>query len=382
MLKDGSIKHGRVRGFKTPEEAEESYYKHLEAFENERRKFLIPKANKEIKFKDYLVYWFEEIYSKKVQSTTLMVLSFSLYEYIIPNIQYDIKLRLVTVSYVEEIINRIQLNSCSIANKARETLYLAFKDAVSENYVSTNVISRVKKYRNDKKPIVILKKEELKKLLAIVSKDNWYLEILLALFCGLRKGEILALKFPDFDIDKQTVTIQRQVAYEYKLKKESFGIEQSRQVIRDPKTKNSFRTIRVPQLIMEQLKIRKQKIDIEKKQFEDYEKEEYISIHKNGKRSGLPSLNTYLYRTSLKYGIRKISVHGLRHMFATILIEQGVSLAKISALLGHSSVHTTFDFYLDVMEEKEKISSFMNNTYTSEETYDEQSIQSKELYWL
>ena len=57
-----------------------------------------------------------------------------------------------------------------------------------------------------------------------------------------------------------------------------------------------------------------------------------------------------------------------------------VSLAKISALLGHSSIHTTFDFYLDVMEEKEKISSFMNNTYTSEETYDEQSIQSKELY--
>lgn len=42
-------------------------------------------------------------------------------------------------------------------------------------------------------------------------------------------------------------------------------------------------------------------------------------------------------------------------MFATILIEQGVSLAKISGLLGHSSVNTTFEYYCDVMDENEKI---------------------------
>lgn len=51
-------------------------------------------------------------------------------------------------------------------------------------------------------------------------------------------------------------------------------------------------------------------------------------------------------------------------MFATILIEQGVSLAKISGLLGHSSVNTTFEYYCDVMDENEKIIAFMNNTFT------------------
>jgi len=98
--------------------------------------------------------------------------------------------------------------------------------------------------------------------------------------------------------------------------------------------------------------------------------------------------NTYYYNFNQlffqtvvdEYNDRSTKAHNFILMNESSLKYTKVSLAKISALLGHSSIHTTFDFYLDVMEEKEKISSFMNNTYTSEETYDEQSIQSKELY--
>lgn len=53
-------------------------------------------------------------------------------------------------------------------------------------------------------------------------------------------------------------------------------------------------------------------------------------------------------------------------MFATILVEQGVPLAKISGLLGHSSVNTTFEYYCDVMDEKEKIIAFMNDAFAPE----------------
>ncbi len=53
-------------------------------------------------------------------------------------------------------------------------------------------------------------------------------------------------------------------------------------------------------------------------------------------------------------------------MFATILVEQGVPLVKISGLLGHSSVNTTFEYYCDVMDEKEKIITFMNDAFIPE----------------
>ena len=51
-------------------------------------------------------------------------------------------------------------------------------------------------------------------------------------------------------------------------------------------------------------------------------------------------------------------------MYGTILTEQNVELAKISALLGHDSIHTTFEFYCDVMEDTENINAYMNNEFT------------------
>jgi site-specific recombinase XerD len=53
-------------------------------------------------------------------------------------------------------------------------------------------------------------------------------------------------------------------------------------------------------------------------------------------------------------------------MYATILTEQGVPLMKVSALLGHSSIHTTFEYYCEIMDEQERIISFMNDSFVPE----------------
>lgn len=78
-------------------------------------------------------------------------------------------------------------------------------------------------------------------------------------------------------------------------------------------------------------------------------------------------MNKYIENQCKKNSIPKITVHGLRHLYAIILIEQRVPIPKISDLLGHSSVHTTFDFYLNVISEREKITAFMNNTFAIKE---------------
>ncbi len=225
-------------------------------------------------------------------------------------------------------------------------------------------------YRRGKTNIVILTKEEIKKFLAATcSSETWYLEILLALFCGLRKGEIRGLKFSDFNHKNKTVKISRQLANKYELDVNNFKVKKLTFVEKDPKTENSFRTLRVPDIIWEELDRRKKVVELNKRKYQDdYIDNDYISCKKDGVPHSATGLNSYITKQCKINGIRNITVHGLRHLYATILIEQGVPIHKISALLGHSSIHTTFDIYLDIICEKEKIIAFMNNTFVTEES--------------
>jgi len=113
------------------------------------------------------------------------------------------------------------------------------------------------------------------------------------------------------------------------------------------------------------LEKRRKRIEYERNRYgEGYEDNNLISCQNNGKPHYLASLNNELNRICKLVELPHITVHGLRHMYATILLERGVTLAKISALLGHSSINTTFDFYADVMEENEKIMEFMNTEFS------------------
>ena len=150
---------------------------------------------------------------------------------------------------------------------------------------------------------------------------------------------------------------------EYELEEKEFLIKNRIFKTKDPKTENSFRTLKVPKIIVDELVKRKEKVDALKANRTDFKDNDYISCQEDGLPHHFTSLNKFLSKICARNGIPKRTVHGLRHMYATILIEQGVSIAKISALLGHSSVHTTFDFYCDVMAEKEKMIAYMNNTF-------------------
>ncbi len=368
LLDSGKTKYGRLGGFKTPEEAEESYYKCLAEYEEQCRNYIVPIIDKEILLKDHLIFWFENIFSHRAESTTVMVTSYTIYDLIIPNLPYEIKTRLVTSDYINEMLDKIDKLGKTTANKSRETLSMFFKDAILDNILTVNPVDSAKEYPRGKTKITILKKEEIKVFLELSHKDNWYLEILLALFCGLRKGEIMGLKFSDFNLEKQTVKINRQLALEYVMEKEDYKIKSRELVERDPKTDNSFRTLRVPKIIIEELIKRKELINQNKELLkEDYIDKDYISCQMNGTPHATTSLNSYIKNICLRNGIPQVTVHGLRHIYATILIEQGVALPKISALLGHSSIHTTFDIYCDVISAREKITAFINNKFAVEE---------------
>lgn len=363
---DGSIKYSKKGGFATSEEADKSYRRHEDEFKKAYRAYhLAHQINTEVTLKDYLIYWFEEIFSQRIETTTRMVGAYAVYDLILPNIEYDIKVRFTNVEYLDALLERVAKVSASAGNKGREILNMAMKEAVIGGYIKTNPVIGTKPYKRQKPKITILSKEKIKVLLKASSENNWYLEILLGLFCGLRKGEILGLKFSDLDMEKRTVTIRRQIASDPLIKKGSGSkIDNYGLIERDPKTPNSFRVLRVPAIIIEELEKRKRLVEFNKVVYAgQYDDKDYISCQKNGKLHSLSALNSALTGICSKNGLPHITVHGLRHMYATILIEMGGPLIKISALLGHGSVHTTFEYYCDVMDENENILAFMNQAF-------------------
>lgn len=366
---DLTTKYGKKGGFETPEEAEKSYWEYEKKYQDRQRELQIAKMKKtDVMLGDYLEYWFEHIFSPRIETTTKMVGAYTLYNLILPSMEADIKLRYVTVEYMDALLERTSKICDSAGNKGREILSIAMKDAAFDGFITYNPMPETKPYPRRKPKIRVLSKEKLKIFLQAASKNPWYLEILLGLFCGLRKGEILGLKFQDFDFENETVRISRQLVGNIKMK-EKFEITEYAVMERNPKTENSYRILKVPKIVMREVRVRKQLIELRKTELGiEYKDFDYVSCRENGEPRSLTAMNQALTKLCNRNGLPPISVHSLRHMFATILIEQGVPLFKISGVLGHSSVHTTYEYYCEVMDEQDRIIAFMNNTFIPGQT--------------
>ena len=237
---DLTTKYGKKGGFKTPEEAEKSYWEYEKRYQKQQRDLQIAKMKTtDIMLGDYLQYWFENIFSSRIETTTRMVGAYTLYNLILPSMEADIKLKYISVEYLDTLLERVAKSCPSAGNKGREILSIAMKDAVRDKFINYNPMPETKPYPRPKPKVRVLSKEKLKVLLEAASKNPWYLEILLGLFCGLRKGEILGLKFQDFDFEKQTVRISRQIVGNLKVKEQEFTITEYAVIERNPKTENS-----------------------------------------------------------------------------------------------------------------------------------------------
>ena len=116
LLPDHSIKYGKKGGFKSEKEAEESYFKMAEEFERSVSKTIIENKNK-VTLKRYLIYWFENIYSIRIENTTQMLGAYVLYDLIFPNIEEDILLKYINIDYLDILIKKTSKICESAPNK-------------------------------------------------------------------------------------------------------------------------------------------------------------------------------------------------------------------------------------------------------------------------
>lgn len=157
---DGSTGYSKKGGFSTAAEAERSYRQHEEEFKKAYRTYQMSnKINTDLGLKDYLIFWFEEMYSSRIENTTRMVGAYTLYDLILPHMEQDIKLRLVNVEYLDSLLKMAAKATESAGNKCRELPNMAFKDAVTQGYVKNNPVQGTMPYKRKKTNVIILSKE-------------------------------------------------------------------------------------------------------------------------------------------------------------------------------------------------------------------------------
>lgn len=171
------------------------------------------------------------------------------------------------------------------------------------------------------------------------------LGILLSLTTGMRIGEVCGLQFGDIDWEKRTICVRRTVERIYKVSPEGKPGGTTELIISEPKTKNSRREIPLMCEVIPMLK------SYSKISRSDY----YICTQ--SERVTEPRSYRSAYRTFIlkEVGLKRcIKFHGLRHTFATTLIENKVDVKTVSSLLGHSDISTTLNVYVHPSDESKR----------------------------
>ncbi len=368
---DYTIGTERKNGFLTEEEALLQQQKDQKEYEI-ALKNIKKKTNMRFTFCEYMEHWFSNIYFAK-SGSTISVADYAVHTLIIANCNKDIILSYIDSDYLNSTIERCLKISPSAGFTAKKFLRLALESAYLYGFLKKDFRPNLIPVAENTKSMELPTKEELKRLLvAAKNHEEHYFEILCALLMGLRKGEILALKYSDFDEKTQTVHISRQYAANYVVDKKT-GKRKKFMVEKPPKS-GSERVLRVPKVIFDELKKRKKLNNIYLKRAKEKGKKklpkDYVCISCIGQIVSQSTLLLAMKTICNEANVPVISIHTLRHVFVTLLLEGGMPLEQVSQCAGHKSVSTTFNTYagvIDAREQAKEILEQLDPSYISTE---------------
>ena len=175
----------------------------------------------------------------------------------------------------------------------------------------------------------------------------------LAIYAGLRKGELLALEWSDIDFENNTVSVTKAVS-----------VVAGQQITKAPKTKNSRRVVSIPASLTRRIQHLKTDRFRYRLSLGDYWKgASWIFIQHDGKQMSYSTPYAALQDILQRYNEGKpeakqlppIPFHGLRHTSATLLIAGNqMDMRTVSSRLGHAQASTTINIYAHALQEMDR----------------------------
>lgn len=305
-----------------------------------------------IKFKDYYKDW---IKLKIDISEETEELYNSYYRTHITPFFKDITLDQLTATHIQKFISELYNKKLADNTVKRifSTVNTCLNTAEKMDVVNKNVANKVDKPRVRKKKINSWDEETVRKVVGELLNDRRYgVAIYLAIMTGMRKGEILGLRWEDVDFKTGTFSIQQTLTPKRRIKDNT-------------KTDGSSRSIKATAETMKFLTEHKVGIKNEKENHTDYKDHDLVVCNMNG--NPVHSRHIYKYWNWLldKHKLPVIMFRDLRHTHASLMLKKGIHAKIVSERLGHSSVNITLDTYSHVLPniQEEVVKSFDDLVY-------------------
>ncbi len=222
--------------------------------------------------------------------------------------------------------------SAKTVRNIHQVLSSALDLAVEQKLILVNPALKCALPKVEHREMQTLPAEQLAAFLQEAKNSGVYELYYLDLATGLRRGELLGLKWEDIDLDQGVIRVRRQVA-------RINGKVQEMPL----KTKNAYRSIAISQDAVQMLR-----------EMKDKGLGEYVFPSPTGGPISPDSVLNMLHRVLQRAGLPPLRFHDLRHTFATLALQNGVDIKTVSGMLGHFSAGFTLDTYAHVTTAAQK----------------------------
>ena len=303
----------------------------------------VPYAEKDWTLGEYFDYWIEVIMPNCVCESTWDSYNRAIKNHLKPTMCGH-KLKTLSVQDVRNAIEAMTERGCPSGQmeKNLQVLVNCLNCAMREELIFRNVAQLVKKPKHTRKETVIWLANQAELFLETVKNHPKYIAFVLFFICGMRRGEIIGLRWSDIDFENGFIHVRQQI---YRVKGKRI---KSEIVVRELKTKNSRRTLQLVDDVRAALIEHARKNNITIPPFNpnfELSKQGTVVVGNTGNPVDPRVLGRCFESLIKKAGLPRTKLHAMRHMTPTYMKDLGVHMKDAQMILGHANIATTLNIY-------------------------------------
>ncbi|MEU4212719.1 site-specific integrase [Streptomyces sp. NPDC026206] len=300
----------------------------------------VPVPTRSAKLCEWLPYWLDNIVKPRRKRTTYAKYEMHVRLYLIPQLGKKTLERLGVRDVRKALAEIAKATTAATAKESHRVLRSALSAACREELIARNVVKLVEPPKADTYESQLWTLDQTLRFVLTARRDPLYAAFMLAVCLGLRRGELVGLRWQDIDFDSRTLQVRKQ-------RQRAMG-----ENYEDDTKNRRKRTLPLPALCIAPLRwqrMRQQAMRI--KAGDSWQETDLVFTTRTGRPIEGSNVLRSFYRLTAKAGLPRIRVHDARHGAATLLAVGNVHPRVAMEILGHSKISVTMEIYTHVPDE-------------------------------